>query len=88
LPKQATYTEPNIRWAPSQEDLQEKACEQLIPPLIYKVRLAVKKWRDTDYSGASDTTKALLHFWFKPVGHLSAPGLRQERNSSRRIFRE
>ena len=61
--------DPNIRWAPSQEDLQEKAYEQLIPPLVYKIRLAVKEWRDSDYSGASDTTKALLQFWFKPDGH-------------------
>lgn len=60
---------PNIRWAPSQEDLQEKAYEQLIPPLVYKIRLAVKEWRDSDYSGASDTTRALLQFWFKPDGH-------------------
>ena len=34
--------DPNIRWAPSQEDLQEKAYEQLIPPLVYKIRLAKK----------------------------------------------
>ena len=61
--------DPNIRWAPSQEDLQEKAYEQLIPPLVYKIRLAVKEWRDSDYSGASETTKALLQFWFKPYGH-------------------
>ncbi len=61
--------DPNIRWAPSQEDLQEKAYEQLIPPLVYKIRLAVKEWRDSDYSGVSDTTKALLQFWFKSDGH-------------------
>jgi len=61
--------DPNIRWAPSQEDLQEKAYEQLIPPLVYKIRLALKEWRDSSYSGASDTTKALLQFWFKPDGH-------------------
>jgi len=61
--------DPNIRWAPSQEDLQEKAYEQLIPPLVYKIRMAVKGWRDSDYSGASDTSKALLQFWFKPDGH-------------------
>ena len=61
--------DPNIRWAPSQEDLQEKAYEQLIPPLVYKVRLGVKEWRDSDYSGASVTTKALLQFWFKLDGH-------------------
>ncbi len=61
--------DPDIRWAPSQEDLQEKAYEQLIPPLVYKIRLAVKEWRDSDYARASDTTKALLKFWFKPDGH-------------------
>jgi len=61
--------DPGIRWAPSQEDLEEKAYEQLIPPLVYKIRLALKEWRDSDYSGASDTTKALLQFWFKPTGH-------------------
>jgi len=60
---------PNIRWAPSQEDLYEKAYEQLIPPLVYKIRQAVKEWRDSDYSGISDTAKALLCFWFKPDGH-------------------
>ncbi len=61
--------DPNIRWAPSQEDLQEKAYEQLIPPLVYKIRIALKEWRDSDYSGASDTTKALLKFWFQHDGH-------------------
>jgi type III restriction enzyme len=61
--------DPNIRWAPSQEDLKEKAYEQLIPPLVYKIRLAVKEWRDSDYSGASETTKALLKLWFKEGGH-------------------
>jgi len=69
-----TILDPNIRWAPSQEDLLEKAYEQLIPPLVYKIRLAIKEWRDSDYSGASDTSKALLQFWFKPDGRLTAPG--------------
>lgn len=35
--------DPNIRWAPSREDLKEKAYEQLIPPLVYKIRLEVKE---------------------------------------------
>ena len=61
--------DPNICWAPSQEDIQEKAYEQIIPPLVYKIRLPVKEWRDSDYSGAPDTTKALLQFCFKPDGH-------------------
>jgi len=61
--------DPHIRWAPSQEDLQEKAYEQLIPPLVYKIRLALKEWRDSNYSGASITSKSLLQSWFKLGGH-------------------
>jgi type III restriction enzyme len=61
--------EPNIRWAPSQKDLKEKAYEQLLPPLVHKIRKAVKVWRENDYSGVCDTTKALLQFWFKNEGH-------------------
>ena len=61
--------DPNVRWAPSQEDLQEKAYEQLLPPLVHKIRMAVKEWRESYYAGASDTTKALLQFWFKNDGH-------------------
>ncbi len=81
-----TILDPNIRWAPSQKDLQEKACEQLIPPLVYKIRLAVKDWRDSDYSGASDTTRALLQFWFKPDGHLPAQKLRQAGKKNEHVF--
>ncbi len=61
--------DPHIRWAPSKKDLDKKAYEQLIPPLVYKIRIAVKEWRDSNYAGASETTKALLNFWFKPEGH-------------------
>lgn len=66
-----TILDPNIRWAPSQEELQEKAYEQLIAPLVYKVRQQVKEWRDSEYSGASITTKTLLEFWFRRDGHKS-----------------
>lgn len=57
---------PNERWAPtqSQMDALQNAYEKLLPPLVYKIRLAVAKWRDEDYAGASDTTKSLLNFWF------------------------
>lgn len=55
---------PNVRWALSQEELKEKAYEQLLPPLVHKIRVAVNEWRERDYKGASDTTKALLNFWF------------------------
>lgn len=57
---------PNERWAPtqSQMDAFQNAYEKLLPPLVYKIRLAVAKWRDENYAGVSDTTKSLLNFWF------------------------
>lgn len=45
-------------------DAFQNAYEKLLPPLVYKIRLAVAKWRDENYPGASDTTKSLLNFWF------------------------
>ena len=58
--------EPNERWAPTQEqmDLFQNAYEKLLPPLVYKIRLAVTKWRDNNYDGASETSKSLMNFWF------------------------
>lgn len=57
---------PNERWAPTQSQMEtfQNAYEKLLPPLVYKIRLAVAKWRDENYAGASDTTKSLLNFWF------------------------
>ena len=57
---------PHERWAPtqSQMDAFQNAYEKLLPPLVYKIRLAVAKWRDENYAGVSDTTKSLLNFWF------------------------
>jgi len=42
----------------------QNAYEKLLPPLVYKIRLAVEKWRDEDYAGASETSKLLMNFWF------------------------
>ncbi|MDI9364693.1 MAG: DEAD/DEAH box helicase family protein [Flavobacterium sp.] len=57
---------PNERWAPSQSqmDALQNAYDKLLPPLVFKIRLAVAKWRDEDYKGASETSKSLLNFWF------------------------
>jgi type III restriction enzyme len=55
---------PEIRWFPADEDLREKGYEKLLPPLVAKLRNEVKAWRDDNYKGASDTSKALLNWWF------------------------
>jgi len=58
--------QPNERWAPtqSQMDAFQNAYEKLLPPLVYKIRLAVTKWREEEYKGASETSKSLMNFWF------------------------
>jgi type III restriction enzyme len=57
---------PSERWAPSQSQLDafQNAYEKLLPPLVYKVRLAVAEWRNNGYEGVSETTRSLLNFWF------------------------
>lgn len=57
---------PNERWAPTQSQMEayQNAYEKLLPPLVYKIRLAVTKWREEDYNGASETSKSLMNFWF------------------------
>jgi len=57
--------DPGIRWFPADEDLREKGFDKLIPPLVADLRKKVKEWRDKQYEGASDTSKALLNWWFK-----------------------
>ena len=51
---------PEIRWRPT-DDSEQK----LLPPLVPKIRKAVYEWRNNDYDGASETTRALLHYWFE-----------------------
>jgi len=55
---------PDTRWVPSKEELGRKAYDQLLPPLVHKIRQKVKEWRDRNYEGSSETSKALLNFWF------------------------
>lgn len=56
---------PGVRWFPAAEEMRATAYEKLLPPLVAKVREEVKAWRDQNYAGASDTSKALLNWWFK-----------------------
>jgi len=57
---------PNKRWVPTREQMElfQNKYEQLLPPLVHKIREAVYKWRDDNYEGASQTTKSLFNFWF------------------------
>jgi len=57
---------PNERWAPTQSqiDMVQNVYEQLLPPLVHRIRQKVAEWRDNNYQGASATTQSLLNFWF------------------------
>lgn len=59
-----TILDPNLRWFPADEALRETSMEKLIPPLVSQLRKKVKAWRDSDYVGATDTSKSLLNYWF------------------------
>lgn len=57
--------DPDIRWFPADETLRDTSFEKLLPPLVPELRKHVKAWRDQNYSGATDTSRSLLHWWFK-----------------------
>ena len=57
--------DPSVRWLPDQSLLSDLEYSMLLPPLVHKIREQVKTWRDDNYSGASETSKALLNWWFK-----------------------
>jgi len=56
--------DPNLRWFPADEALREFSSEKLMPPLVPELRKQVKKWRDSGYVGATNTSKSLLNWWF------------------------
>jgi len=60
-----TILDPKIRWFPADETLREKGYEKLLPPLVYKLRQEVTEWREKNYEGVSDTSHALLKWWFQ-----------------------
>ena len=57
--------DPSIRWFPADEDLREKTYDKLLPPLVAKLRTKVKEWRASNYADASQTSLALLKWWFQ-----------------------
>jgi type III restriction enzyme len=56
---------PDVRWYPGDATLGDIGREKLIPPLVDKVRRGVAAWRASGYAGASETTQALLRWWFE-----------------------
>jgi type III restriction enzyme len=56
--------DPYLRWMPTQDELFQKNYDTLLPPLVAQLRKNVKEWRDNGYPGATDTSKALLNWWF------------------------
>ena len=59
--------DPSVRWLPDQSLLFDLDYGMLLPPLVQKIREQVKTWRDNNYSGASETSKALLNWWFNEL---------------------
>lgn len=57
--------DPETRWFPADEALREKTYDKLLPPLVANLRRLVKKWRDSGYGGATETSKSLLKWWFQ-----------------------
>ena len=59
-----TILDPDIRWFPADEALRESSYEKLLPPLVHQLRRKVEEWRDSGYDGATETSIALLKWWF------------------------
>ena len=58
--------DPQIRWFPAEEDLRKEGnYGKLLPPFVTELREKIFQWRKADYTGASETSKALLNWWFK-----------------------
>lgn len=57
---------PEVRWFPAEEQLRdEKNIGSLLPPLVHSLRKEVFVWREKGYDGASQTSQALLTWWFQ-----------------------
>ena len=71
--------DPDVRWFPADESLRESGMEKLMPPLVVQLRRKVKEFRDSGYTGATETSKALLNWWFNtPHMTLRADGAAEQ----------
>lgn len=57
--------DPSIRWFPADETLRDTTMDKLMPPLVPQLRRRVKDFRDSNYAGATETSRSLLTWWFK-----------------------
>ncbi len=57
--------DPAVRWFPADESLRDTTMDKLMPPLVYQLRRKVQEFRDGGYVGATDTSRALLNWWFQ-----------------------
>lgn len=57
--------DPETRWFPADEALRDTTMDKLMPPLVAQLRRKVKEFRDSGYTGATDTSRSLLNWWFK-----------------------
>ena len=55
--------DPKDRWVPSKK-LKQKDLQEVLPPLVRKIREEVSEWRKKDYPNISNTSKALIKWWF------------------------
>jgi type III restriction enzyme len=60
-----TILDPAVRWFPADETLRDTGMEKLMPPLVAALRRRVKEFRDSGYSGAAETSRSLLNWWFR-----------------------
>lgn len=56
---------PELRWFPADESLRDHRMDQLMPPLVATLRRKVQDFRDGGYIGATETSRALLRWWFQ-----------------------
>ena len=56
---------PDERWFPADEALRTTSYAKLLPPLVANIRRDVWSWRKNGYVGASQTSIALLRWWFE-----------------------
>ena len=61
--------DPDARWRPDESGGDGTRTNLPLPPLVHRIRLGVKEWRDAGYAGACPTTLALLRHWFRDDPH-------------------